>query len=578
MIANEIAFGESFQANIHYNLYGNKSEPNPHKCAWYVSKNMFTDDLDAAGKIMEATASSSRATKPAYHFSIDWDRSEERFLDQGKCVAAADKVLAKMGLSEHQALYFWHVDANHPHMHVVVNRVDDATGKAWDMWKSKEKLERATHEVAQEMEFLQVPGKHNEMDYVPDKNKETTRSRPERATSEDLKPWSKEQIPDIKAEIGNAFYHAENWDELADTLSDAGFELRSKGQGLIITNGTNYTQLSKMGKQVRLKDLEDKFGESFADHSRGTALEPVTPEQLEQATDAHASEEIPEEIDKELQRQVKLIEMQRQVKLIEMQQTSQLDDDHPGSTDQRVIQLVALLDSIDRFDAVWSEQNSAAAMMMAGKKVKQQQSLLEKAKNLLEFHKQAGIDLIFSAYKKPSDDRSLNTVKKIDGVLDKMSQFKVKKRKTKRLIKLLKWRKRKIAKEQERARRHKKERSRKRKAKNKQHYDTKFIYRVQKLREASNRVTKREIELGEAKSKMRWSNKAHEQNIGTRKYLKNCCRDLVRTMPKEAIMNADLSWKEKNRLFNAWVAERDSEKARERGRKYEQDRSVGLEE
>lgn len=562
MIANQIAFGESFQANIHYNLYGNKAEPNPHKCAWHVSKNMFTDDLDAAGKILEATASQSKTPKPAYHFSIDWDRSEERFLNQEKCIEAADNVLEKIGLQDHQALYFWHVDADHPHMHVVVNRVEEQTGKAWDMWKSKEKLERATHEVAQEMEFLQVPGKHNEMDYAPDKTKDASRSREERATEPDLKPWSKEKIPDIKADIGNAFYHANSWSDLTDSLDDAGYELRSKGQGLIITDGTHYTQLSKMGKQVRMDALEEKFGQSFTEHTNDNALEPVTDEYFEREP-----EEIPDDIDRELK---------RQVKRLEKQQSTEPDSEGKGLTDPRVTKLAVLLHSISRFDSLWDQGKSAAEMMTADKKVKQQQSYLERAKDLLDFHKQAGIELILSAYKKPVEDKSLNTVKRIDQALTQLGQHKLRKpkvitpkvilkqRRTERLIKLLKWRKKKIAKEQKRAKRHKKDRDYELKVKAKQQFDRKHIYRIQKIQESRSRLTRREIELNEAKNKMSRSTKAYEHNIATRKHMKDCRRDLIRNMPKEAIMNADVSWKEKKQLFNAWYAEQDLKKAKER--------------
>ena len=554
MIANEIAFGKSFQANIHYNLYGNKSEPNPHKCTWHVSKNMFTDDMDAVGKVMEATASKSRAGKPVYHFSIDWDRSEEAQLNQGSCIEAADKVLAKIGLAEHQALYFWHVDANHPHMHVVVNRVHDETGKAWDMWKSKEKLERATHDIAQEMGFLQVPGKHNDMEYQPDKNKEANRSKSERATSEDLKPWSKEQLPDIKAEIGNAFYHSESWQELADTLSDAGYELRAKGQGLIVTDGTNYTQLSKIGKHVRLKALEDKFGESFTEHTKGNALEPVTKERFEQHHIKYELEELHQEVDRELK---------LQVKRAEKRQLSNPHTKHRGYTDPRVTELNVLLDAIDRFNGLWDQNKSATAMMVANKKVHQQHSLFKKAKNLLEFHEQASFEFIFKSYEKPKEDKPHTIVEKLDDALKDMNKYKRKSRKTKRLIEMLRWRKKKIAKEQERAKRHRKKCVRKLKAKNKQQFERKYYYRLQKIRDASDRLTKRGLELKGAQTRLHQSVKTHKHNVAVRKYLNVRRLNLIRNMPKEAIMNADVSWDEKKRLLAAWRSETHLQETRE---------------
>ncbi|MFC3052287.1 relaxase/mobilization nuclease domain-containing protein [Kordiimonas pumila] len=542
---------------MHYNLYGNKAEPNPHKCAWHVSKNMFTSDLDAAGNIMEATASNSKTPKPSYHFSIDWDRSEERFLNQEKCIEAADKVLEKIGLSEHQALYFWHVDANHPHMHVVVNRVHEHTGIAWDVWKSKERLERATHEVAKEMDFLQVPGKHNEMDYTPDKERTANSSRSERATSEQLKPWAKEKIPDIKAEIGNAFYHAESWQELTSTLSDAGYELRTKGQGYIITDGSNYTQLSKMGKQVRMDKLEEKFGEKFAQQQNHNPLA------LVHEHSPHSNlDEIPDRIETELKDKVDRWERQERL---------QTGNDRPSTTDRRVIELSALLDSIERFDNGWNEKKSAAAMMTATKKVKQQQNYLERAEDLLKHHQQAAYDLIFASYKKPEPDKGLNTTEKINDALKDMNKRRHKTPKMERLIKVLKWRKQKIQAAHRKAKRHKEQMAKKMKAKNKEKLERKMFYRMQKMAEAKSRVTTRELEVSAAHAKMRRSVQAHDHNIATRKHLKECRNNLVKNIPKEAIMNADVSWKEKKRLFAAWYAEQDLKKAKERDNKYERD-------
>ncbi len=523
MLANEIAFGESFQANIHYNLYGNKSEPNPHKCSWHVSKNMFTDDLDAAGKIMEATASSSRATKPAYHFSIDWDRSEEPQLNQDKCVEAADKVLEKMGLSSHQALYFWHVDANHPHMHVVVNRVDDSTGKAWDMWKSKEKLERATHEVAQEMEFLQVPGKHNEMDYSPDKTKEATRSRSERATSEDLKPWSKEQIPDIKAEIGNAFYHAESWQELTSTLSEAGYELRPKGQGYIITDGHNYTQLSKMGKQVRMDALEEKFGEKLAAFDDKEPLKPK-----HEYSPVESFDNLPEKIEKQIRQEVEKWENLPEVK--------------NTATDTRVNELMAVINSLKQFDENWQSQKSARTLYASEGNARKRESQLERAEELVKYHEEKSMELIFNVDSKLLDNKETDISDKLRAAMDHIRKSRQPKSKIRKLLDLTKKKKQRLA-------------EAKRQEKKAQKMEWALFYRMQKIREAEGRLTNRKIELDEANSKATALRKAHLHNSETREQLFTRKKHLVENMPKDAIVSADIPWEKKKTLFAVWFSE-----------------------
>lgn len=539
MIANQIAFGESFQANIHYNLYGNKAEPNPHKCAWHVSKNMFTDDLDAAGKIMEATASQSKTPKPAYHFSIDWDRSEERFLNQEKCVEAADKVLEKIGLAEHQALYFWHVDADHPHMHVVVNRVNEHTGKAWDMWKSKENLERATHEVAQEMAFLQVPGKHNDMDYQSDKNKEATRSREERATTPDLKPWSKEQIPDIKAEIGNAFYHAESWQELTGTLSEAGYELRPKGQGYIITDGHNYTQLSKMGKQVRMEALEEKFGEKFIEFEGKETLKPK-----HEHSPVESFDNLPEKLEKQIKQEIESWE--------------KLDEKQNTSTDTRVTELLAVINNLKQFDENWQSQQSARTLLASENNVRKLESQLNHAERLAKYHEEKSIELIFNVNSKLLNDQETDISDKLRAAMELVRKSRKPKSKMQQLVNAVKKKKKQRLAEA------------KKKEKKAQKTEWALFYRMQKIREAKGRVTTRDIELNQAKGKTASLKKAHLHNSETREQLFVRRKILIETMPKEAIVSAGIPWNEKKKLFAAWYAEQDLMKENKKEKEHKQ--------
>lgn len=557
MIANQIAFGKSFSENILYNVQGNKAEPNPHKSEWYTSKNMFTDDLDAAGVMMQATASESKTPKPVYHFSIDWDRSEERFLTQEKCIEAADSILQKVGLEEHQALYFKHIDADHPHMHVVVNRVHPETGKAWDMWKSKERLERATHTVAKDMEFMQVPGRHNEMDFQPDLNKEAPSSRAEKSTEQDLKPWVKEKIPDIKAEIGNAFYHSNSWEELSEQMSEAGYELRQKGQGLIITDGEHYTQLSKMGKHVRLNSLEDKFGEKFNEHQGKDPLEPVT----ENSPDA-SLEDIPEKIERQLK---------QQIDTWEKQEVRNQTREAPATSDSRAIGLMNVLNNIEQFDGRWNMNESAANLLTKDKKIRRQEGYLKRAQSLLLHHKQKSYELIFKTYKEPKDDKRLNTEDKLAEAVKSMEKRKHKGPKLKRLLKVLKWRKKKLQIKKAKAKKHKKELKQKLKVKHADKLQGKIYYRMQKMQAAKSRVITQELELSKNQIDMYKNKRAHQHNVATRKHLASCRKELVKNIPKEAIMNASIPYKEKQRLFSAWFAEQEVKKIREKEKQRDRD-------
>ena len=58
----------------------------------------------------------------------------------------ADRVLARLGLEGHQVLIVAHRDREHPHLHVLVNRVHPETGKAWDRWQDLPRMQRVLRE------------------------------------------------------------------------------------------------------------------------------------------------------------------------------------------------------------------------------------------------------------------------------------------------------------------------------------------------------------------------------------------------------------------------------------------------
>lgn len=158
MIANLIGMTPSFHGAVSYNLRGHDGTK-LDKCAWWTLRNVPGDDPELGATMMEATARlSSRVQTPAFHFSIDWHKDEQPTREMSR--KAAEAVLARLGLADHQSIIFCHQDAAHPHIHLVVNRVHPESGKAWAHWKSKERLERAVRETARELGFWAIEGRH----------------------------------------------------------------------------------------------------------------------------------------------------------------------------------------------------------------------------------------------------------------------------------------------------------------------------------------------------------------------------------------------------------------------------------
>lgn len=160
MIGNLIGTGRSFRGAVAYNLRGHHNN-NHNKCAWWDMRNVPGDDPELGATMMEATSRlSTRVDAPVLHFSIDWHPDEKPTQERSR--KAADAVLERLGLGDHQSLIFCHQDAAHPHIHLVVNRVHPETGKAWAHWKSKEKIEKAVRATAEELGFWSVAGRHDQ--------------------------------------------------------------------------------------------------------------------------------------------------------------------------------------------------------------------------------------------------------------------------------------------------------------------------------------------------------------------------------------------------------------------------------
>ena len=121
---------------------------------WAETRNLATNDPLRGARIMEATArdapelkrlSGGKATgrklkKPVLHYSLSWAKDERP--DRTEMTRAATGSLKALGLEDRQAVIVAHGDREHPHVHVIVNRVSPDNGKAAGLSKSKLKLSK----------------------------------------------------------------------------------------------------------------------------------------------------------------------------------------------------------------------------------------------------------------------------------------------------------------------------------------------------------------------------------------------------------------------------------------------------
>ncbi|TRX72547.1 relaxase/mobilization nuclease domain-containing protein [Carboxylicivirga sp. M1479] len=65
-----------------------------------------------------------RITKPVYHISLDFSANDKAKLTNELMVEIGKSYMEKMNIDETQYLIARHYDKEHPHIHLVINRVD----------------------------------------------------------------------------------------------------------------------------------------------------------------------------------------------------------------------------------------------------------------------------------------------------------------------------------------------------------------------------------------------------------------------------------------------------------------------
>lgn len=113
--------GKSFGGALNYNLK-KLNHPNAQMRAELLDSNFSTLDAKLIGREVEMV----RSLKPnlgryVYHTSLNF--SNEDFLDNSQMLEIAKKYLAESGYTNNQYLIFRHYDAEHPHIHLLVNRI-----------------------------------------------------------------------------------------------------------------------------------------------------------------------------------------------------------------------------------------------------------------------------------------------------------------------------------------------------------------------------------------------------------------------------------------------------------------------
>jgi hypothetical protein len=157
MVPAITAGGRSFRGAFLYYAHDKRRDGEAvrfttNRVAWVETVNLPTGDPERAWRIMAHTAlaqaelkaaAGTKATgrklvKPVFAYSIAWHPGERP--TKAEQIEAARASIEAQGLEGHQAIILCHDDEPQAHVHIIVNRVHPATGKAATLSNSKLKL------------------------------------------------------------------------------------------------------------------------------------------------------------------------------------------------------------------------------------------------------------------------------------------------------------------------------------------------------------------------------------------------------------------------------------------------------
>jgi len=235
-------------------------EKEPDRVDWKDTHNLAADEKAFYVSQMEDTASLSKAKEPVYHVMVSYapeDNPTQKMMKED-----AAQLLEDLELDGHQAVVVAHNDKDYKHMHLMINRVDHRTGRAWNTWQDRPKIRSSLRGIEKERGYRQVPrvkGRSiSQQAYHRTKDAEKFADIP-LETKKDL----------LREDLGKT----QNWKQFTDTAAEYGTQLRKKGRGAVLEDIETGEQmkLSSVSRQMSFGKLEKKFGK-FEDFQKNLEL------------------------------------------------------------------------------------------------------------------------------------------------------------------------------------------------------------------------------------------------------------------------------------------------------------------
>ncbi len=166
MIASQ-KIGRSFMGALGYNIR-KLDHPDPGKKAELLDTNFLNLDIkQIRGEVELIKALRPGLNKYVYHTSLNFHENDQ--FDNASLLKIAHEYLNAMGFGNNQYFIFRHYDANHPHLHLLVNRIT-FDGKVVSDANNYKRSERTLRDIERRYNLLQVSSTENSRVRAPTKD------------------------------------------------------------------------------------------------------------------------------------------------------------------------------------------------------------------------------------------------------------------------------------------------------------------------------------------------------------------------------------------------------------------------
>lgn len=226
---------------------------------WLEARNVWAPSVADAAAVMAAIAASSTCRSPVLHLSVAFRPSDP--VDQSVMCRVADRLLSDLHLTEHHCVIVAHNDREHPHFHLMVNRVHPRSGRVWKIDFSKREVEKSLREQERELGLAENPGHLYRLpgQAAPDRSRSVGAGvlRREERTGE------RAFVVIAREQVAVHFAEATSFNDLDRRLAERGYHLEARTRGLVVTDGNGFAAVSAVSNDASRNKLERRFGETY---------------------------------------------------------------------------------------------------------------------------------------------------------------------------------------------------------------------------------------------------------------------------------------------------------------------------